>query len=718
MRKTELLKIGCLEATKKMLKFSKKEEKRSRKQRLQKKMKMRKFEYEVSVKICKKGEILAVSFFRIKEMLAGQVQPEIVVFLNKKERTYLSYLPREAKWRTATIIKIMGYFYGSFYHCTKSDWALFRKYFDTECSRWTPLKVSSIRSIIEEFQTDILWDRIEERRRQETNEWDQVMSQIPVLPKDWERWCRKSAITQHYIFYKPERKGEGYCSRCNTRVQGILPKHNQYGICPKCRQRIQYKSKKMQKRIIHKAECTYLLQKFGTNQMVIRKFNVYAKFHQKRDFVPEISWFETRRVIVEKDFSQTAYYYGQYKDGSYRWRESLYAEYHYDFEGNKGTLYQRTLFSLNQGILKTSGLYELQKNMKMVEPETYLLYRYHCPAIEKAAKAGLKKFVIQSIHKKSRLPNHRKLIEILGINSCLLKQLVKMDGGIAGLSWLQKMKNTQKWISEDILRYFEKHNISTIDVAFIENQMSPQQIYHYLRRMEKESGLPVEKILTIWRDYLSMAKKIGENLKDSIVYRPRELERRHDEAVIALQEIDTKQRAEELREKFPNLEKVCREITPIYQSLKDEKYAVLVPQKIEDIIKEGKALHHCVGTQECYFDRISRKTSYIVFLRRQEELEKEFYTMEIEPDGNIVQKSKDYNRTGEDYEEAEPFLKKWKKNVLKKIRNQEKDPTKTQVTLWTAELSAAYKDHVVMRGGKYQGQYLSDVLKAEQEAAA
>ena len=83
-----------------------------------------------------------------------------------------------------------------------------------------------------------------------------------------------------------------------------------------------------------------------------------------------------------------------------------------------------------------------------------------------------------------------------------------------------------------------------------------------------------------------MAKKIGENLKDSIVYRPRELERRHDEAVIALQEIDTKQRAEELREKFPNMEKVCREITPIYQSLKDEKYAVLVPQKIEDIIKE------------------------------------------------------------------------------------------------------------------------------------
>ena len=716
MRKKELLTIGCLQATRKMLKFAKKEEKRYRKQRVQKKMQQ--FDREVYVRICKKGEILAVSFFRVKEMLNKQIQPELVVFLNKKECTYLSYIPREAKWRTATIMNIIGYSYWSFYHCTKRDWALFRKYFDTECSRWTPLKVNAIRSIIQEFQTDILWDKIEEKRRQETDEWDQVMSQIPALPKDWERWCRKSVITQHYIFYKPERKGEGYCSRCNTRVQGISPKHNQYGICPKCRQRIQYKSMKMQKRIIPKAEHTYLLQKFGVDQMVIRKFAVYANFHQNNGFIPEISWLETRRVIVEEDFSQTAYYYGKYKDDSYRWRESLYAYYHYDFEGNKGTIYQRTLFSLNQGILKKSGLYEFQKNMRMVEPETYLLYRYNCPAIEKVAKAGLKKIAVQSIQRKSQLPNYKKLVEILGINSCLLKQLVKVDGGRSSLSWLQKMKDTQKWIPENILQYFETHNISTTDVTFIEKQMSPQQIYHYLRRMEKESGLSAEKVLTIWRDYLSMVKKLGKNLEDSIIYRPRALERRHDEAVKSLQEVDTKKRAAELREKFPNLEKICKEITPIYQFLKDEKYAVLVPQKIEDIIKEGEALHHCVGTQEWYFDRISRKASYIVFLRRQENLETEFYTMEIEQNGNVVQKSKEYNRTGEDYEEAEIFLKKWKKNVLKKIEKQEKVPEKPQVTLWTAELSAAYKDHVVIKGGKHQGQYLTDVLEAEQRTAA
>ena len=68
------------------------------------------------------------------------------------------------------------------------------------------LKVRSIRSIIEEFQTDILWDRIEERRRQETNEWDQVMSQIPVLPKDWERWCRRISHYAALYFLQTGKK--------------------------------------------------------------------------------------------------------------------------------------------------------------------------------------------------------------------------------------------------------------------------------------------------------------------------------------------------------------------------------------------------------------------------------------------------------------------------------------------------------------------------------
>lgn len=497
------------------------------------------------------------------------------------------------------------------------------------------------------------------------------MSKIPHLPKDWEKWCRRTAITQHYIFYRTVGKSkQGYCSRCGSSMTLRSPKHNQYGICPRCKKKIQYKSIGRQKSIYNKPEYAYLLQKFGDNQMVIRNFEVRAWFYQSQGFIPDIEWVETRRVIVNPDFSQTAYYYGRYKDDSYRWRESLYAYYHYGFETYKGALYQRTLYFLNKGILKTSGLYEFQKNVSRVEPETYLLYRNFQPGIEKIAKAGLKQLVIDEIIKKKRLPDRKKLVEILELDRHLLKQLVHIDGGIYSLSWLQQVKSSQKVLPLEVIQYFEKYKIGPGDIDFIDKQMTAIQVYHYLCRMEKECGKSAGEILRIWKDYLAMAKRLGKDPEDAIIYRPRDLIRRHDEAVKMLQEIDTEEKAKEWRKQFPDLERVCKEITFTYQYMEDKNFAILVPQKIEEMVTEGKTLHHCVGAEEIYFKKICKKKSYIVFLRRKENLEKVFYTLEITTEGDILQNSKEYNRVEKDYEEAMPFLKKWKKVVQKKLEKQ------------------------------------------------
>ena len=137
-----------------------------------------------------------------------------------------------------------------------------------------------------------------------------------------------------------------------------------------------------------------------------------------------------------------------------------------------------------------------------------------------------------------------------------------------------------------------------------------------------------------------------------------------------LQEIDTEEKAKEWRKQFPDLERVCKEITFTYQYMEDKNFAILVPQKIEEMVTEGKTLHHCVGAEEIYFKKICKKKSYIVFLRRKENLEKVFYTLEITTEGDILQNSKEYNRVEKDYEEAMTFLKKWKKVVQKKLEKQ------------------------------------------------
>ena len=62
-------------------------------------------------------------------------------------------------------------------------------------------------------------------------------------------------------------------------------------------------------------------------------------------------------------------------------------------------------------------------------------------------------------------------------------------------------------------------------------------------------------------------------------------------------------------------------------------------------------LHHCVGNDgagERYYDRMERRESFIMFLRRTEEPNDPYYTLEIEPDGTVRQKRTLFDRQYED----------------------------------------------------------------------
>lgn len=53
---------------------------------------------------------------------------------------------------------------------------------------------------------------------------------------------------------------------------------------------------------------------------------------------------------------------------------------------------------------------------------------------------------------------------------------------------------------------------------------------------------------------------------------------------------------------------------------------IVYPASPEEIIAEGHALHHCVGS---YVDRVAKKECIILFLRLCEEATKPFYTIEV-----------------------------------------------------------------------------------------
>ena len=66
-------------------------------------------------------------------------------------------------------------------------------------------------------------------------------------------------------------------------------------------------------------------------------------------------------------------------------------------------------------------------------------------------------------------------------------------------------------------------------------------------------------------------------------------------------------------------------------------------------------LNHCV---RAYIDKVARGITSILFIRRMEEPEKPYFTLELSPKGEVVQCRGDHNCSCP--EEVEEFINKWK----------------------------------------------------------
>ena len=170
-----------------------------------------------------------------------------------------------------------------------------------------------------------------------------------------------------------------------------------------------------------------------------------------------------------------------------------------------------------------------------------------------------------------------------------------------------------------------------------------------------------------------MAERLHIDTSDDIIYRARKLRQRHDELVIQCEAGSLELQAENMDKKYPHVRSICEELQKKY-AYADEDYLVIAPQNTFDIIKEGRMLHHCVGNDgagERYYDRIERRESFIMFLRRAEEPEDPYYTLEIEPDGTVRQKRTLFDRQHEDIEQATEFLQKWQKVIAARLTGQD-----------------------------------------------
>ena len=105
-----------------------------------------------------------------------------------------------------------------------------------------------------------------------------------------------------------------------------------------------------------------------------------------------------------------------------------------------------------------------------------------------------------------------------------------------------------------------------------------------------------------------------------------EIKRMHDTAADILEINETK-------ELTAGLDKNIQKVKDLAYKTKEDEFIVKIPTKIEDFINEGNELKHCVKS---YIYHVAEGKTNVVMIRRKDEPEKPFFTVEVD-NNNIIQ---------------------------------------------------------------------------------
>ena len=94
-----------------------------------------------------------------------------------------------------------------------------------------------------------------------------------------------------------------------------------------------------------------------------------------------------------------------------------------------------------------------------------------------------------------------------------------------------------------------------------------------------------------------------------------------------------------------------------------EEFAIIIPNKLQDLKREGKALNHCVGCAG-YDQKMVKGQSFIAFLRHTDKIKKPFVTIEFETKSNKIVQIYGYHDSTPP-EDVLKFAKAWERRVKK-----------------------------------------------------
>ena len=151
--------------------------------------------------------------------------------------------------------------------------------------------------------------------------------------------------------------------------------------------------------------------------------------------------------------------------------------------------------------------------------------------------------------------------------------------------------------------------------------------------------------IALWCDYVDMLRRLGKDIHSPKYVCPENLQESHDTAQRKLQikqdkeaETRRRQKAIENEERFQALKAPFFGIT-----FTDGTIEVRVLESVAEYMEEGKALHHCVFTNEYYFKKQSLILSARIDGKRIETIEVSLETMKVIQCRGLQNKNTEYH---------------------------------------------------------------------------
>lgn len=606
--------------------------------------------------------VLILYFYERKNVLAGDFLPCYTLFQTKDDYTTLEHLDGgKTRWRSSCLYNFREVFFlkiCAFY--SAKDESIVSKFCNNQKNGFQALQ---------ELQSTIMNTRLDNREKTRQRNVSERMKPIPHLPRDFRGWLHREVIPA-YIFYqyhKSKKPMTGHCTACKKDVL-VVAKHNLAGKCPKCKRSITFKAIGLSKNVWHR-HTAQVLQKCG-NELILRVIKISNSYSDFRE--PKFTMRETIRVFINWDkkpapFSEPYYY--SYNDGCWKSdQHPRYSHYQYFFEDDMcGYLYSR---NLDYAISKTPWQYsQLEKyycaEKKPLEIFPYLNAYIKYPAIEYLVKLklfNLTKTIIYGYgYWKTLNLEGKNLIEILGIDPQDLSILTKLNITIEQLELYKELKKVQIKPIERLLSWYHQKNIKSIkDLLFTLGFTSPIKLINYLDKQfdflsHSDNGQrysSINTVLTEYKDYLKIGKLMDYDFKNSFVLFPKDLPKVHDQ----LSSLFNEKKMEIFDTHIQNLYNKCLE----QHQFTKYGFTLIPPKTALEIIQEGHVLHHCVGS---YVEQVALEKSTILFLRRVDNLDYPFYTIELQDQKIIQVHGRSHSLPTP---EVEKFLKAWDLKVLRR----------------------------------------------------